>query len=142
MSQVLVINGPNLNMLGQREPGTYGTATLATIEQQLRDDAKGLGLSIAFFHSNVEGELVNRVQACSADGTQMVIINPAAYTHTSIALRDAFLAVGVPLIEVHLSIVYKREAFRHTSYFSDIAQGTIVGLGALGYSLALTAAAH
>lgn len=141
MSQVLVLNGPNLNLLGRREPGVYGSMDLAAVESLLRAQAADLGLDIAFFQSNSEGALVDRVQACADDGTRLVIINPAAYTHTSVALRDAFLAVKVPLIEVHVSNVYSREAFRHHSYFTDIAVGAIVGLGTQGYSLALTAAA-
>ena len=141
MSQVLVLNGPNLNLLGRREPATYGSATLADIEAMLADQAADAGLSIDFFQSNHEGALVDRVQAASASGTRAAILNPAAFTHTSVALRDALLGVSLPFVEVHLSNVHAREPFRHHSYFSDIALGTIVGLGPLGYSLALTALA-
>ena len=141
MSQVLVLNGPNLNLLGQREPATYGSATLADIEAMLADQAADAGLSIDFFQSNHEGALVDRVQVASASGTRAAILNPAAFTHTSVALRDALLGVSLPFVEVHLSNVHAREPFRHHSYFSDVALGTIVGLGPLGYSLALTALA-
>ena len=141
MGSVLVLNGPNLNLLGRREPSTYGATTLADIEKCLRDEAGGHGLSIDFFQSNHEGALVDRVQAAADDGTGLFIMNPAAYTHTSVALRDAVLAVSIPLIEVHLSNVHRREPFRAHSHFSDIALGTISGLGAIGYSLALSAAA-
>ena len=141
MSQVLVLNGPNLNLLGRREPATYGSATLADIEAMLADQAADAGLSIDCFQSNHEGALVDRVQAASASGTRAAILNPAAFTHTSVALRDALLGVSLPFVEVHLSNVHAREPFRHHSYFSDIALGTIVGLGPLGYSLALTALA-
>ena len=141
MSQVLVLNGPNLNLLGRREPDKYGTATLADIERMLREQAAEAGLAIDCFQSNFEGALVERVHATVEDGTRAAILNPAAYTHTSVALRDAFLATRLPFIEVHLSNVHAREAFRHHSYFSDVAIGTIVGLGPLGYSLALSALA-
>lgn len=143
MSQVLVLNGPNLNLLGRREPATYGPATLADIETMLAGQAAAAGLSIDCFQSNHEGALVDRVQAAGGDGTRAAILNPAAFTHTSVALRDALLGVALPFVEVHLSNVHAREPFRHHSYFSDVALGTIVGLGPLGYSLALTAvAAH
>jgi len=142
MSQVLVLNGPNLNLLGQREPEKYGTLTLSDIERSLTDLASSLGISIDFFQSNSEGALIDRVQQAGLAGTGIAIINPAGYTHTSVALRDAFLGVSLPLIEVHLSNIYKREAFRHHSYFSDIAVGTIAGFGATGYSMALNAAAE
>jgi len=141
MSQVLVLNGPNLNLLGRREPGTYGAATLADVEAMLADQAATAGLGIDFFQSNHEGALVDRVQATFEDGTRAAIINPGALTHTSVALRDAFLAVSLPFVEVHLSNIHARESFRHHSYLSDVAMGTIVGLGPLGYSLALTAVA-
>jgi len=141
MGSVLLLNGPNLNLLGRREPQTYGATTLADIEARLRAEAQGHGLSIDCLQSNHEGVLVDRVQAAGDDGTDLLIMNPAAFTHTSVALRDAVLAVAIPLIEVHLSNVHRREAFRARSYFSDIALGTIVGLGAIGYSLALSAAA-
>jgi len=141
MSQVLVLNGPNLNLLGRREPDKYGTVTLAAIERDLTAQAAAAGLGIAFLQSNAESVLVDRVQAALDDGTRAAIINPAAFTHTSVALRDALLAVQLPFVEVHLSNVHARESFRHHSYFSDVAIGTIVGLGPLGYSLALTAVA-
>ena len=140
MSQVLVLNGPNLNLLGRREPEKYGHVTLSGIEESLKVQAAGLGLDIVFFQSNSEGDLVDRVHSAGEDGTGFVIINPAAYTHTSVALRDAFLGVSLPFIEVHLSNIYQREPFRHHSYFSDIAVGALAGFGASGYNMALTAA--
>jgi 3-dehydroquinate dehydratase-2 len=142
MSQVLVLNGPNLNLLGQREPSTYGSTGLARIEQQLQAEASQLQLLVQFFQSNSEGALIDRVQAASDDGTQLIIVNPAGYTHTSVALRDAFLGIDMPLIEVHISNIYRREDFRHHSYFSDIAIGTLAGFGADGYVMALQAAAR
>ena len=141
MSQVLVLNGPNLNLLGRREPEKYGTLSLADIEQSLLQQADQLGITIDFFQSNSEGALIDRVQQAGTDGTGIAIINPAGYSHTSVALRDAFLGVSLPLIEVHLSNIYQREPFRHKSYFSDIAVGTLAGFGAPGYNMALTAAA-
>lgn len=141
MLQVLVINGPNLNLLGRREPDKYGAVDLATIESMLIEQGKTLDIQVTCFQSNHEGELVTQVQTAGTDGTDLIIANPAAYTHTSVALRDAVLAVALPLIEVHLSNVHRREEFRAHSHFSDIALGTISGLGAIGYSLALTAAA-
>jgi len=141
MSQVLVLNGSNLNLLGQREPEKYGKITLADIEQSLLAQAESLGVAIDFFQSNSEGALIDRVQKAGADGVGIAIVNPAGYTHTSVPLRDAFLGVSLPLIEVHLSNIYQREPFRHHSYFSDIALGTLAGFGASGYNLALTAAA-
>ena len=141
MSQVLVLNGPNLNLLGRREPERYGKLSLSDIEQSLAQQAKGLGITIDFFQSNSEGALIDRVQKAGIGGTAIAIINPAGYSHTSVALRDAFLGVSLPLIEVHLSNIYKRETFRHKSYFSDIAVGTLAGFGAPGYNMALTAAA-
>lgn len=140
MSQVLVLNGPNLNLLGQREPEKYGALTLQDIEKNLTEQAQELGVSIDFFQSNSEGALIDRVQATAGDGTQIVIINPAGYSHTSIALRDAFLGVATPLIEIHISNIYQRESFRHHSYFSDIAAGVLAGFGPAGYGMALTAA--
>ena len=140
MRRLLLINGPNLNLLGQREPEFYGPATLATIEERLRSLAAGRNVRLDTFQSNAEHELVERVQALAADPVDFVILNPGAFTHTSIALRDALLAVAVPFIEVHLSNVHAREPFRRHSYFSDIAAGSIVGLGAQGYELALLAA--
>jgi len=139
MSQLLVLNGPNLNLLGQREPETYGRTTLADIEQTLARQAAVDGHELSFFQSNFEGALVDRIQLAAATGIAAAIVNPAAYTHTSVALRDALLGTALPFIEVHLSNVHRREPFRHHSYFSDIAIGTIVGLGPQGYLLALTA---
>ena len=140
MASILVLHGPNLNLLGQREPDTYGHATLADIDRDLRDRAVAAGHHLQHLQSNAEYELIERVHAARTDGTDFIIINPAAFTHTSVALRDALLAVALPFIEVHLSNVHAREAFRHHSYFSDIAEGVICGLGAAGYQLALTAA--
>lgn len=140
MSQVLVLNGPNLNLLGTREPEKYGSLSLSDVESALEDQATKLGLSIAFFQSNSEGALIDRVQAAHHEGAEVAIVNPGGYSHTSVALRDAFLGVALPLIEVHISNIHKREPFRHHSYFSDIAIGTLVGFGPAGYSMALTAA--
>lgn len=140
MRRILLVNGPNLNLLGRREPDVYGEQTLAAIEQRLRDLAARDEATLECFQSNAEHELVNRVQALAADPVDFVILNPGAFTHTSIALRDAMLAVAVPFIEVHLSNVHAREPFRRHSYFSDIAVGSIAGLGAQGYELALAAA--
>lgn len=136
----LVLNGPNLNMLGLREPGIYGSLTLADIERACRGKAASLGVEIDFFQSNHEGELVERIQA-ALNVVDWIIINPAAYTHTSVAIRDALLAVNIPVIEVHLSNIHRREPFRHHSYVSDIAEGVIAGLGADGYLFALEAGA-
>ena len=133
---ILVLHGPNLNLLGLREPNHYGHATLASINQALSDKAAVAGVALETFQSNAEAELVNKVQSIASKSVDFVIINPAAFTHTSVALRDALSAVKVPFIEVHLSNVYAREAFRHHSYFTDIAVGVISGLGALGYELA------
>ena len=140
MSHLLLINGPNLNLLGTREPGVYGHRTLADIERDLDTQASALGHQLAVFQSNHEGELVDRIQQARSQGVDFILINPGAYTHTSIALRDALLGVGIPFIEVHLSNVHAREAFRKHSYLSDIALGVICGCGALGYRLALLAA--
>lgn len=140
MSQVLVLNGPNLNLLGAREPEKYGSLALEDIESLLSEQAQGLGLSVDFYQNNSEGALIDRVQAAKAEGVEVVILNPAGYSHTSVALRDAFLGVAIPLIEVHISNIYAREAFRHHSYFSDIAIGTLAGFGTDGYSMAMTAA--
>ena len=139
MSSILALHGPNLNMLGVREPASYGTSTLADIEQAMNALVATSTHSLAHFQSNAEAELVDRVQQAYAN-TDFIIINPAALTHTSIALRDALLAVAIPFIEVHLSNVHSREAFRQQSYFSDIARGVITGLGPVGYTLALRAA--
>lgn len=138
--QILVLHGPNLNLLGTREPQVYGATTLDQINTGLTQHASSRGASLSAFQSNHEGALVDRVQAARTDGTQFILINPGAYTHTSVALRDALAGVAIPFIEVHLSNVHKRESFRHHSYFSDIAEGVIVGLGATGYRLALDAA--
>jgi 3-dehydroquinate dehydratase-2 len=140
MPRILLINGPNLNLLGRREPGWYGDVTLPAIEERLRLLATQRGATLDTFQSNAEHELVDRVQALATSPVDFAIVNPGAFTHTSIALRDALLAVTVPFIEVHLSNVHAREPFRQHSYFSDIAVGSIVGLGAQGYELALTAA--
>ena len=140
MRRILLINGPNLNLLGSREPDHYGRDTLAAIEERLKAQAAARGASLEGFQSNAEHELVDRVQALARQPADFVILNPGAFTHTSIALRDALLAVAVPFIEVHLSNVHAREPFRRYSYFSDIAVGSIAGLGAQGYELALAAA--
>jgi 3-dehydroquinate dehydratase II len=136
--QVLVLHGPNLNMLGTREPAVYGNLTLEMIDADLIAMAAKAGSTLRTFQSNHEGQLVDRVQAARADGTDFIIINPAALSHTSVALRDALAAVALPFIEVHLSNIYRREPFRHHSYFSDLAQGVICGLGSAGYTLALS----
>lgn len=135
--KILVLHGPNLNLLGAREPQHYGHATLDSINRTLAARAEAAGVAIEAFQSNSEAELVGKVQSLATDPVDFVIINPAAFTHTSVALRDALSAVKVPFVEVHLSNVHAREAFRHHSYFSDIAVGVICGLGARGYELAL-----
>ena len=140
MATVLVINGPNLNLLGTREPSHYGTASLADIEARLSTLTAEEGHELLWFQSNAEHELIQRIQLALDEAVDFIIINPAAYTHTSIALRDALSAVEIPFIEVHLSNIHAREAFRHHSYLADIAVGQICGLGALGYELALNAA--
>ena len=140
MADILVLHGPNLNLLGTREPDQYGTTRLEEIDRGLAERAGAAGRSLASFQSNAEHELVDRVQRAAAEETGFAIVNPAALTHTSIALRDALLATGIPFIEVHLSNVHAREPFRRESYFSDVAVGVISGLGAQGYSLALEAA--
>jgi 3-dehydroquinate dehydratase-2 len=134
---ILVLHGPNLNLLGLREPEHYGKATLASINEALVAQAKLADIDLDTFQSNAEAELVTKIQSIATKKVDFVIINPAAYTHTSVAMRDALAAVKVPFIEVHLSNVYAREAFRHHSYFTDIAVGVISGLGAQGYALAL-----
>ncbi len=139
MANILVLNGPNLNLLGTREPEHYGAETLADIEDRLAAKAAAADMQLAFFQSNAEHELLDKVHAARGN-VDFIIINPAAFTHTSIALRDALSAVEIPFIEVHLSNVHARETFRHHSYLSDIAQGVISGLGAQGYDLALQAA--
>jgi len=134
---ILLINGPNLNLLGSREPAIYGATTLETVEQGLAEQAQAAGAHFAAYQSNSEGALVERIQQAGRDHVDFIIINPAAYTHTSVAMRDALAAVGIPFIEIHLSNVHAREPFRSRSYFSDIAVGVVSGLGAQGYELAL-----
>ncbi len=135
--RILVLHGPNLNLLGAREPENYANTTLADIHHAMESRARAAGVVLESFQSNSEGELINRVQAAGSEGVAFIIINPAGYTHTSVALRDALTAVAIPFIEVHLSNVHAREPFRRHSYFSDKAVGVIVGLGDLGYQLAL-----
>lgn len=134
---ILVLHGPNLNLLGKREPEHYGAATLEAIDQRLVERARQSGATLVPYQSNVEGDLVNRIQQAQRDGVDFIIINPAAFTHTSIAMRDALAAVRIPFIEVHLSNVFAREEFRHRSYFTDLAVGIVSGLGGKGYELAL-----
>jgi len=140
MTKVLVLNGPNLNLLGRREPDIYGRDTLDGINARLQQLAAAAGVELESFQSNGEQALIERVHAAGTAGVDFIIINPAAYTHTSVALRDALLGVGIPFIEVHLSNVHAREPFRHRSFFSDVAVGVICGLGPQGYELALQAA--
>ncbi|AHF02609.1 type II 3-dehydroquinate dehydratase [Marichromatium gracile] len=140
MAAILVLNGPNLNLLGTREPAHYGSTTLADIERELQQMAARAGHDLAFLQSNAEHVLVDAVHRAAHENVRFIIINPAAFTHTSVALRDALLGVAIPFIEVHLSNVHAREPFRAHSYFSDIAEGVICGLGAEGYALALRAA--
>ena len=140
MASILVLHGPNLNLLGSREPELYGSRNLADINQQLQQQAQDRGHHLLTMQSNAEYELVERIHDARHEGVNFIIFNPAAFTHTSVALRDALLAVEIPFIEVHLSNVHARESFRKHSYFSDVAQGVICGLGPQGYSLALTAA--
>ena len=142
MAELLVINGPNLNLLGSREPEHYGTTTLEAINTRLKTMAEAAGHRLAVFQSNAEHELVGRVQQAMTDRVAFIILNPAAFTHTSVALRDALAASRIPFIEVHLSNVNAREPFRKHSYFSDLATGVISGLGAEGYALAMQAAIH
>jgi 3-dehydroquinate dehydratase-2 len=134
---ILVLHGPNLNLLGSREPQHYGRSTLEDIDQALKARGDACGVSVESFQSNHEGALVDRVQQAKSDGVDFILINPGGYTHTSVALRDALAAVGIPFVEVHLSNVHARESFRRHSYFSDLAIGVIAGLGAQGYELAL-----
>ena len=138
MKNILVLHGPNLNLLGTREPGIYGSDTLDGINARLASIAENSGSRLACFQSNAESGLIDRIQAAGQDGTDFIIINPAAYTHTSVAIRDALLGVRIPFIEVHLSNVHAREPFRHHSYLSDKAAGVICGLGAAGYEYAMT----
>jgi 3-dehydroquinate dehydratase-2 len=142
MAHILLLNGPNLNLLGTREPGTYGAVTLEQIVARVSQLAAEAGHHLSAFQSNSEADLIQRIHEAPAGHVAFILFNPAAFTHTSIALRDALLAVKIPFIEVHLSNVHAREPFRHRSYFSDIALGTITGLGAMGYELALRAATH
>ena len=135
--KILVLHGPNLNLLGTREPEIYGRTTLADIHLAMESRARAAGVALDSFQSNSEGELINRVQAARSEGVDFIIINPAGYTHTSVALRDALAGVAIPFVEVHLSNVFAREPFRHHSYFSDLAVGVLTGLGAHGYELAL-----
>jgi 3-dehydroquinate dehydratase-2 len=140
MAKILVLHGPNLNLLGVREPEIYGRDTLADINTALTTRATDAGHSVAYFQSNAEHELVGRIHQARDEGVAFIVINPGAFTHTSIALRDALTGVAIPFIEVHLSNPHARETFRHTSYLSDVAVGVICGLGAHGYQLALDAA--
>lgn len=140
MAAILVLHGPNLNLLGAREPAHYGTSRLADIDADLAAEAERLGRRLTAFQSNREYELIERVQASERDGTGFIVINPAGFTHTSVALRDALTAVAHPFIEVHLSNIHRREPFRRHSYFSDAAVGVICGLGPLGYRHALRSA--
>ena len=140
MATILVLNGPNLNLLGSREPGHYGHTSLEEIERRLADQALAAGHRLSFLQSNAEHVLIEAIHAAPKDDVRFILINPAAFTHTSVALRDALLAVAIPFIEVHLSNVHAREPFRRHSYFSDVAVGVICGLGADGYELALNAA--
>ena len=140
MAKLLLLHGPNLNLLGTREPEVYGRATLADIDASLRERTEAAGHAFESLQSNAEHVLVDRIQAARADGTAFILINPAAFTHTSVAIRDALAAVALPFIEVHLSNPHRREPFRHTSYFSDLAVGVVCGFGADSYRYALDAA--
>jgi len=142
MARVLLLNGPNLNLLGSREPGIYGIETLEVIEKRAAEVAREVGHELSAFQSNAEHELIDRIHRAPADGVGFLILNPAAFTHTSVALRDAVAAVRLPFIELHLSNTHAREPFRRQSYFSDIAVGVIAGFGAFGYELAVRAAAR
>ena len=142
MSEILLLNGPNLNLLGSREPEVYGATRLEDIEANCIELAEALGHTLDCYQSNAEHKLVDRVQRAAQDKVAFIIINPGAFTHTSVALRDAFLAVDIPFIELHLSNTFAREEFRHNSYFSDIAQACLFGLGAFGYELAVHAASE
>lgn len=140
MAKILVLHGPNLNLLGEREPDFYGAVTLKSMQQTLASQAMAAGYTLNSFQSNAEHELIAAIHHAKKEEVKFILFNPAAYTHTSIALRDSLLAVSIPFIEVHLSNVFARESFRHHSYFSDIAKGVITGLGPMGYELALQAA--
>ena len=139
-ASILVIQGPNLNLLGTREPEVYGKTTLEDIHKKLEDQAKAQSVDLSTYQSNHEGELIDRIQKAKQDGVDFIIINPGAFTHTSVALRDVLAGVAIPFTEVHLSNIHQREEFRKHSYLSDIATGVICGLGAIGYELALQAA--
>jgi len=139
-ASILVIQGPNLNLLGTREPDVYGKTTLEDIHQKLGELAKAQSVDLSTYQSNHEGELIDRIQKAKQDGVDFIIINPGAFTHTSVALRDVLAGVAIPFTEVHLSNIHQREEFRKHSYLSDIATGVICGLGAIGYELALQAA--
>ena len=134
---ILVLNGPNLNLLGTREPEVYGTDSLKDIEENLKSISKNHNVNIRFYQSNSENELINELHTAKQENVDAIIINPGAFTHTSIALRDAFLGVGIPFIEVHISNIYRREEFRKKSFLSDISEGLITGLGVSGYEFAL-----
>ena len=140
MAKILLLNGPNINMLGKREPGIYGHLTLNDIEQQCITQGQAEGIDVTCLQSNAEFALIEAIHQAPEAGVEFIVINPAAFTHTSVALRDAMLAVNIPFIEVHISNVHAREEFRHHSYFSDIAQGVIVGLGPKGYDYAMQSA--
>lgn len=140
MARLLLLNGPNLGQLGRREPGVYGTTTLTDIENLLRGQAAAAGHDLETLQSESEAALIERIHRARDEGVAVILFNPAAFTHTSIALRDALLAVGIPFIEIHLSNTAAREAFRHKSYFADVAIGTVTGFGVTSYELALTAA--
>ena len=140
MRHILLLHGPNLNLLGTREPSHYGHQTLADINRLASQTATGKGFQLTSFQSNAENALIERVHAAATDGTEFIVINPAGFTHTSVALRDALAGVAIPFIEVHLSNVHARESFRRHSYFSDLALGVIAGFGAMSYDLALEAA--
>ncbi len=137
MPKVLVINGPNLNLLGTREPHIYGSTTLADVENGLRAQGEALGVELLCFQSNHEGAIVDRIHAARAEGVGWILINAGAYTHTSVAIRDALAGVAIPFVEVHISNVHKREPFRHHSYLSDVAEAVMAGFGTAGYGLAL-----
>jgi len=137
---LLLLNGPNLNLLGTREPAKYGSATLAQVEAMCAEEAERLGANLAAFQSNHEGALIDRIHAARGEGVDFIVINAGALTHTSVALRDALAGVAIPFIEVHITNVHAREAFRHHSYLSEVAAGVIVGLGVAGYRMAVQAA--
>jgi 3-dehydroquinate dehydratase-2 len=137
MPKVLVINGPNLNLLGTREPEIYGATTLADVENGLRAQGEALGVEVLCFQSNHEGAIVDRIHQARIEGVSWILINPGAYTHTSVAIRDALAGVAIPFVEVHISNVHRREPFRHHSYLSDVAEAVMAGFGTQGYGLAL-----